>query len=240
MPDMIRIDRFLANNNIGTRKEVSIYIRKGRVEVDSQVIKDSSFKFDSTSAEVKFDGNVILYKKHIYLMMNKPKGLLSATRDKKASTVLDIVPEESMRKDLFPAGRLDKDTTGLLIITDDGETAHKMLAPKSHVYKKYLAKLDKPLTVSDIQEFEKGIKSGDLQFLPAKLVIDENDSTVATVDIREGKFHQIKRMFKAQGKEVLELKRLQIGSLELDPNLNEGECRELSADEIRSIFVEFE
>lgn len=237
MANIQRLDKFLANQNIGSRKEVSALVRKGRVTVGGVPAVKSDMKIDPGVDEIAVDGKVIGYSEFVYIMMNKPKGVLSATDDGKCETVVDLVPPELYRRGIFPAGRLDKNTTGLLIITNDGDMAHRMLAPKSHVYKIYEAELDGPVTKEDIKAFEMGIKSGEQQFLPASLWLqDESEPCKATVRIREGKFHQVKRMFTACGKTVLELKRTKIGQLDLDPLLSEGECRYLSDEEIELVF----
>ncbi|MFI3205849.1 MAG: pseudouridine synthase [Clostridia bacterium] len=233
---MIRLDKFFSMQNIATRKDIGVMIRKGRVEIDGVVVKNSAMKIDENTAKVKLDGKEISYNKFVYIMMNKPKGILSATRDKNASTVLDIIPEELQRKELFPAGRLDKDTTGLLIITDDGDLAHRMLAPKSHVYKRYKATIDMDIEKSDIKKFADGIVSGENHFLPAVLEQDEKEKNVGYVTIREGKFHQVKRMFVACGKKVVELQRLSIGELCLDKKLEQGQCRAITDEEVLKIF----
>ena len=236
MSDLIRLDKFLSNKNIASRKDVSVYIRKGRVLVDGLVQKNASTKIDPQNCKISFDGEVLSYEKYIYIMMNKPKGVLSATRDNKSNTVLQIIPQDLFRKNLFPVGRLDKDTTGLLIITNDGDFSHKVLAPKSHIYKEYKASLDIDLDEKDILDFEKGIQTGGNNFLPAVLRIDENDKKIGYVKIREGKFHQVKRMFKACGKTVIDLERLCMGELKLDKALKEGECRQMTSEDLDRIF----
>lgn len=237
MANIQRLDKFLANQNIGSRKEVSALVRKGRVTVGGIVAEKSDMKIDADKDEIALDGNVIGYSEFVYIMMNKPKGVVSATDDGKCETVVDLVPPELFRRGIFPAGRLDKNTTGLLIITNDGDMAHRMLAPKSHVYKIYEAELDAPVTEADIKAFEEGIKAGEQRFLPASLWLQyENKPHKATVRIREGKFHQVKRMFAACGKTVVELKRCKIGGLELDETLSEGACRYLTQEELELIF----
>ena len=232
MANIQRLDKFLANQNIGSRKEVSALVRKGRVTVGGIVAEKSDMKIDADKDEIALDGNVIGYSEFVYIMMNKPKGVVSATDDGKCETVVDLVPPELFRRGIFPAGRLDKNTTGLLIITNDGDMAHRMLAPKSHVYKIYEAELDAPVTEADIKAFEEGIKAGEQRFLPASLWLqDENKPHKATVRIREGKFHQVKRMFEAVGCTVTYLKRLSMGSLSLG-NLEKGEYRKLTEEEI--------
>ena len=237
MPE--RLDKFLANQNIGSRKDVGILIRKGNVAVNGEIVKKTDTHIIPEKDEVTVNGEIVGYRRHTYIMMNKPKGVLSASDDKRESTVVDIVPAEIRRRGLFPAGRLDRNTTGLLIITDDGEMAHRMLAPKSHVFKVYEAVLDGPVTEEDRAAFAAGVKCGSRNFLPAELWLeDKNDPCRAMVKIREGKFHQVKRMFFECGKTVLELKRLSIGSLKLDPDLQEGECRIMTDEEVHSVFLE--
>ena len=234
----MRLDKFLVSQNIGSRKEASQLCRSGRVTVNGTIVKNSDLRIDAEKDIVCLDNTALTYSEHIYIMMNKPKGVLSASEDKKSVTVVDLVPEEWRRKDIFPAGRLDKNTTGLLIITDDGDFAHRMLAPKSHVWKLYRAELDLPCDERDIELFAEGIVSGENKFLPAELTFQDPDNRrVALVRIREGKFHQVKRMFSSCGKEVIELKRLSAGDLELDPTLSEGECRLLTEEEKDKIFV---
>ena len=169
-------------------------------------------------------------------MMNKPAGVLSATEDRRQKTVLDLLPEDLRRRGLFPAGRLDKDTTGLLLITDDGDLAHRMLSPKKHVYKLYQARLDAPVTAEDVRAFEEGVRWGEEVYAPARLWAGEGDPFVAFAQVHEGRFHQVKRMFQARGKTVLSLKRHKIGGLSLDSTLQEGECRLLAPEEVCQIL----
>lgn len=230
-----RLDKFLAAQGKGTRKEVGRLIRSGAVAVDGVPVRDPAAKVDPSRQTVAVGGNAILWQEHLYIMMNKPAGVLSATEDRRQKTVLDLLPEDLRRRGLFPAGRLDKDTTGLLLITDDGELAHKMLSPKSHVYKQYRAQLDAPVEEADIQAFAAGVAWEGEQYAPARLWV-EQDPRAAFVEIREGRFHQVKRMFQARGKTVLQLKRLKIGGLWLDSTLQEGECRLLTPQEIQAIF----
>lgn len=232
---MERLDKFLAAQGKGTRKEVGRLIRSGAVAVDGVPVRDPAAKVDPSRQTVAVGGNPILWQEHLYIMMNKPAGVLSATEDRRQKTVLDLLPEDLRRRGLFPAGRLDKDTTGLLLITDDGELAHKMLSPKSHVYKQYRAQLDAPVEEADIQAFAAGVAWEGEQYAPARLWV-EQDPRAAFVEIREGRFHQVKRMFQARGKTVLQLKRLKIGGLWLDSTLQEGECRLLTPQEIQTIF----
>ena len=234
---MERLDKFLASQNIGSRKEVSALVKKGVVLVNGEIARDPADKLDPEKDMVVVAGREIKYKRHLYIMMNKPSGVLSATEDKRTPTVLDLLPPELSRRGLFPAGRLDKDTTGLLIITDDGDFAHKMLAPKSHVYKLYEAKTEKPVTEEDTKAFADGICCGDITFAPARLWVEERGGeALSMVEIYEGKFHQVKRMFEARDNKVIALKRMRIGALCLDESLKEGEARLLDETEVAQIF----
>ena len=228
----MRLDKYLADMHVGTRSEVKEQIRKGRVQVNGSVVKDPGL---GVSAEdcVEADGVQIGYQEHFYYMLNKPAGILTATEDRKQPTVMDLFPE-NLRKNLAPVGRLDKDTVGLLLITDDGALAHRLLAPKSHVDKVYLAGTDLPVTDEDVKRFAGGMILADgTQLMPAGLEILSPDRSRVT--IHEGKFHQIKRMFEACGKKVVYLKRLSMGTLTLDPTLPEGEWRELTKEEVRML-----
>ena len=208
---MIRLDKFLSEMGVGTRQEVKQYIRKGKVEVDGEIAKRPELKVDETKANVTLDGERIGYASYVYYMLNKPSGVVSATEDKREKTVIDLIKGQK-RKDLFPVGRLDKDTVGLLLITNDGNLAHRLLSPKHHVDKCYFAKVQG----NDI------IKSDDLSEI--------------RLTIQEGKFHQVKRMFQAVGKEVVYLKRERMGSLVLDDNLAEGEYRMLTEEELKNLL----
>lgn len=208
---MERLDKFLAAQGKGTRKEVGRLIRSGAVAVDGVPVRDPAAKVDPSCQTVAVGGSPILWQEHLYIMMNKPAGVLSATEDRRQKTVLDLLPEDLRRRGLFPAGRLDKDTTGLLLITDDGDLAHRMLSPKKHVYKLYQARLDAPVTPEDVRAFEEGVRWEEEVYAPARLWAGEGDSFVAFAQVHEGRFHQVKRMFQARGKTVLSLKRLKIG-----------------------------
>ena len=230
-----RLDKLLASQGVASRSDAGRMIRAGRVRVDGRVCRSPAEKADGALQEIRLDGAPLSYSRHVYIMLNKPPGLLCVSRDPKAATVMDLLPPALRRPGLFPAGRLDKDTTGLLLITDDGELAHKMLSPKSHVYKQYRAQLDAPVEEADIQAFAAGVAWEGEQYAPARLWV-EQDPRAAFVEIREGRFHQVKRMFQARGKTVLQLKRLKIGGLWLDSTLQEGECRLLTPQEIQAIF----
>lgn len=232
---MERLDKFLSSQTSMPRSEIKTNIYKGKVTVNDEIIKDIGKKIDINSDIIVLNGEQISYKKNMYIMLNKPKGVVSAVQDNKDRTVIDILPKNLCRKNLFPVGRLDKDTEGLLIITDDGAFSHKITSPKSKIYKVYQATLNRKLNENDIKQFADGIVFRDgTKCLPAKLEI-LNDSK-ALVTICEGKFHQVKKMFLSVGAEVLELKRLKIGNLLLDSKLNVGQAREMTTSEIDSIF----
>lgn len=227
---MQRLDKILSEQNIVTRSESKKLALKGFLTVNGKITKRSDIKVDPENDEIIVKGEKLIYKKYLYIMMNKPAGILSASRDKNAETVIDLLPPALRRSGLFPAGRLDRDTTGFILITDDGELSHKMLSPKNHVYKLYSVECDRTLTQNDAELFSGGITSGEDHFLPAALKLTGGNT--ALVEICEGKFHQIKRMFHAAGTEVVKLKRLRIGGVYLDDNLKEGEFRELTSEEI--------
>jgi 16S rRNA pseudouridine516 synthase len=230
----IRLDRYLANCGIGSRKDVKSLIQKRCVLVDGIPIKDSGYSVTPSESEVIVNGQKVLYKEFLYLMMNKPPGVISATTDKKHTTVIDLLPESWSHRNLFPVGRLDKDTEGLLILTDDGVLAHKLLSPKNHVPKTYYAIIDGEVTSRDVELFEYGIQlEDDFTTLPAKLsILESGKESKVNVTIYEGKFHQVKRMFEAVGKKVIYLKRISMGDLKLDESLAVGEVRELKDEEV--------
>lgn len=234
----MRIDKFLVSQNICTRKEAQKLVRKGLVKIDGEIIKKPETKLDPNVNKVTVDGKDISYQEYAYIIMNKPKGYISASNDKNAETVVDLVPKEMKRKNLFPAGRLDKDTTGMLIITDDGDFAHRMLSPKKHVEKVYKATLDGEVTDEMVENFRKGISFYDGTLcLSAKLLPNKGNPHIARVIIREGKYHQVKKMFLTQGLTVKDLHREQIGMLKLPKDLAPGECRFMQEDEKRNIFL---
>ena len=234
----MRIDKFLVSQNICTRKEAQKLVRKGLVKIDGEIIKKPETKLDPNVNKVTVDGKDISYQEYVYIIMNKPKRYISASNDKNVETVVDLVPKEMKRKNLFPAGRLDKDTTGMLIITDDGDFAHRMLSPKKHVEKVYKATLDGEVTDEMVENFRKGISFYDGTLcLSAKLLPNKENPYIARVIIREGKYHQVKKMFLTQGLTVKELHREQIGMLKLPKDLAPGECRFMQEDEKRNIFL---
>ncbi len=237
--EKMRLDKFLTSQNICSRKEAGILARKGEITVNGGFVKNADIKIDADTAIVTVKGKKVEYKKYIYVMLNKPEGVVSAREDGACPTVVDILPNEFKRMDIAPAGRLDKNTTGLLIITDDGDFTHRMLSPKSGVYKVYEAELDGDITETDVNTFKSGIKTQTAEFLPADLWMpNESNKRVARVRICEGKFHQVKRMFAYCGKEVVALRRLSIGSLHIDENLKPGECRLLSEEETKLVFLD--
>ncbi len=224
--DRLRLDKFLSNQLNISRSVIKNQIRKGSAEVNGRKICDPSVIIDADSDKVFYDGKEVSYKKYIYIMMNKPAGILSATEDKSKKTVIDIIPEDLKRKKLFPVGRLDKDTTGLLIITDDGEFSHKCISPDKNVKKVYTALLDGEITDSMIEEFKKGpVLADGTKCKPA--ILKSLGNKTARITITEGKYHQIKRMFKTVGLGVEKLHRNSIGELKLPDNLGLGECVEL-------------
>ncbi len=230
---MERLDKILASQGTLSRKEVKEMIRKGRIQLNGMVVKDSSVKVDENKDIVKVDGTEITLKKHIYIMLNKPQGVVSASDSDKDKTVVDLVPDELYRKGLFPAGRLDKDTTGFVLITDDGDFAHRILSPKNHIFKTYIAGLEHSLSEQDIKSLENGITLGDGTVLKeAKVEVIEGDKPFVRIMICEGKYHQVKRMFAATGNKVVSLHRLKMGQLQLDDALKPGECREITPEEL--------
>lgn len=232
----IRLDKYLADMQVGTRSQVKEYIRKGRITVNDLKVKASDLKVNSDTDVIFFDGHNIAYEEFEYYILNKPAGVLSATRDKHAETVLDLI-EDKLRKDLFPVGRLDKDTEGLLMITNDGALAHDLLSPKKHVDKTYYARINGQILPKHVTEFAEGLTlDNDFKTLPAKLkILKSGEESEIEITIHEGKFHQVKRMFEKIGTEVVYLKRISMGTLVIDKNLEPGEYRKLTADEVNSL-----
>ena len=233
---MIRLDKYLADMSIGTRTEVKKLIRQGKVAVDGLIVKNPDIKVDTGTQNVTYNGIAVTYETYEYYMLNKPAGVISATSDKTEKTVLDLI-DSKKRKDLFPVGRLDKDTEGLLLITNDGELAHRLLSPKKHVDKLYYARVEGVVGMEDIDAFAKGLDIGEGEYTkPAKLEILKSDIiSEIKLTIQEGKFHQVKRMFEAVGKKVIYLKRLEMGTLKLDEGLALGEYRPLTQKEIEEL-----
>ena len=230
-----RLDKFLSSQTALSRKEAQKAIKEKRVLLNGSVIRAVDTKVDTESDTVSLDGQPLSYQQYVYYMMDKPEGVVSATRDRAERTVLDLLPPELRRDGLFPAGRLDKDTTGLLLITDDGDYAHRMLSPKKHVQKRYIATLDREPDKSIISAFEAGIVLGDGTVCKSGQAETLGGCRVA-VAISEGKYHQVKRMFAALGYHVEALRRVQIGGLALDTGLSPGEVRVLTAEEAQKVF----
>ncbi len=225
----MRLDKFFSSQSLASRKEIKTLVRQGRITVNGEPAKISDIQIDPECDIILLDGKNVSYKKHIYIMLNKPQGVVSATEDRQHTTVLDLVPPPLYRSGLFPAGRLDKDTEGFVLLTDDGDFAHRILSPKKHVPKTYQAVIDQPVNQTDIALFQEGITLADgTVCMSAQLnVLDPRPQPLVEIVLQEGKYHQIKRMFESRGKKVLSLKRTKIGGLDLDPNLAPGECREI-------------
>lgn len=234
----MRIDKLLANAGAGSRKEVKKLLKDGMVTVNNKVIKDPKIHIDPERDVVAINGDVIEYKEYVYFMMNKPDGVISATEDYYDKTVLDLLHETDRVLSPFPVGRLDKDTEGLLLLTNDGQLAHRLLSPKKHVPKTYFAQILGEVTEEDEEAFREGVilddgyktKPGELKILKSGLTSD------IELTITEGKFHQVKRMFMAVGKKVVYLKRISMGPLILDESLPLGEYRELTEEELESLL----
>lgn len=233
---MMRLDRFLSEMGVGSRAEVKKQIRWGKVLVDGKCIRKPESKIEETTAKVIYKGYPVVYQQFSYYMLHKPAGVVSATADKKEKTVLDLI-EGTKRKDLFPVGRLDKDTEGLLLLTNDGELAHRLLSPKKHVDKVYFAKIAGMVTEEDVKIFAEGMEIGEGEMTkPSHLqILCSGEESEIKLTIQEGKFHQVKRMFHAVGKEVTYLKRLSMGPLTLDETLEKGTYRPLTEKEIEAL-----
>ena len=233
---MMRLDKFLKDLGKGTRKEVKEYIKKGYIKVNSNIVKSSDLKIDEEKDVVSFNNEILVYEKFVYLMLNKPAGVVSATFDNKDKTVIDLISDYK-HLDLFPFGRLDKDTEGLLIISNDGKLAHDLLSPKKHVDKKYYVEVEGILNDEDTIKFKEGIilennescKSATLE------IIESAPISKCYVTISEGKYHQVKRMFEMVNKKVIYLKRITFGNISLDKNLKLGEYRKLTDDEVNKL-----
>ncbi|MGG3572688.1 pseudouridine synthase [Bacillus gobiensis] len=231
----MRLDKLLSHTGFGSRKDVKKLIKSGAVRINEQTVKNSDSQIDLEMETVTVHGERVVYREFIYLMMNKPPGVLSATEDARQKTVVDLLDEGYGHFDLFPVGRLDKDTEGLLLLTNDGVLAHQLLSPKKHVAKTYLVRLKKPLEEVDIDQLESGVWiDEEYKTKPAKVekLHNENSLTEIHLTITEGKFHQIKRMAKAVQNEVIFLKRLSMGNVKLDPMLGKGDYRELTQKEL--------
>ena len=233
---MKRLDKILSDAGVAGRRELKDMIRVGRVTVDGVAVKKADAKFDETAVTIAVDGELVCLEKFVYYMLHKPADVVTATEDGEHRTVLDLFPAELRRRGLFPVGRLDKDTTGLLIITNDGDYAHRIISPKTHVAKRYYAVTDGIPDEADVQAFAEGMVLRDgTQCLPAKLELTGDRACYVT--LLEGKYHQVKRMLAARGKPVTKLHRCSVGLLELDPNLKEGEFRSMTPIEVENSLV---
>ena len=237
----MRLDKFLVVCAVGSRTEVKNLLKAGRVTVNGKKEKSAKLQIDQKTDEIRFDGQVLEYEEFVYYMMNKPQGVISATEDSIHRTVLDLLDDIARTKEVFPVGRLDIDTHGLLLLTNDGKLAHALLSPKRHVDKTYLAQVEGIMTQEDVETFAKGIPLKDFTCQPAKLEIVSLDSvknqSLVRVTIAEGKFRQVKRMVAYCGKEVVDLQRLTMGTLALDENLGQGEWRRLTKEELENLLA---
>ena len=237
----MRLDKFLVACAVGSRTEVKNLLKAGRVTVNGKKEKSAKLQINEEKDEIRFDGQVLEYEEFVYYMMNKPQGVISATEDNKHRTVLDLLDDLARSKEVFPVGRLDIDTHGLLLLTNDGQLAHALLSPKRHVDKTYLAQVKGIMTQEDVETFFKGIPLKDFTCQPAKLEIlsvdSDKDESQVRVTIAEGKFHQVKRMVAYCGKEVVDLQRLTMGTLILDEKLKRGEWRHLTKEELENLLA---
>lgn len=237
----MRLDKFLVACAVGSRTEVKNLLKTGRVTVNGKKEKSAKLQINEEKDEIRFDGQVLEYEEFVYYMMNKPQGVISATEDPKHRTVLDLLDEYARAKEVFPVGRLDIDTHGLLLLTNDGQLAHALLSPKRHVDKTYLAQVEGIMSQEDVDTFAKGIPLKDFTCQPAKLEIvsidAEKNQSLVRVTIAEGKFHQVKRMVAYCGKEVVDLQRLTMGTLILDEKLKRGEWRRLTKEELENLLA---
>lgn len=236
----MRLDKYLVACAVGSRTEVKNFLKSGRVTVNGKKEKSAKLQINEDTDEICFDGQKLEYEEFVYYMMNKPQGVISATEDPKHKTVLDLLDDLARSKEVFPVGRLDIDTHGLLLLTNDGKLAHALLSPKRHVDKTYLAQVDGIMTDEDIEAFAQGIPLKDFTCQPAKLELvsmdAEKNQSLVRVTIAEGKFHQVKRMVAYCGKEVMDLQRLTMGTLTLDEDLKRGEWRRLTKDELEALL----
>ena len=237
----MRLDKFLVACAVGSRTEVKNFLKSGRVTVNGKKEKSAKLQINEETDEICFDGQKLDYEEFVYYMMNKPQGVISATEDDHHQTVLDLLDETARHKEVFPVGRLDIDTHGLLLLTNNGKLAHAMLSPKKHVSKVYRAQVAGIMDEADVARFEAGIALKDFTTLPARLqILEVNEASASSyveIEIAEGKFHQVKRMVAACGKEVVDLERISVGPLMLDPTLQLGEWRRLQPSELKSLEV---
>ena len=236
----MRLDKYLVACVVGSRTEVKNFLKAGRVTVNGKKEKSAKLQINEETDEICFDGEKLEYEEFVYYMMNKPQGVISATEDPKHKTVLDLMDDYARAKEVFPVGRLDIDTHGLLLLTNDGKLAHALLSPKRHVDKTYLAQVDGIMTQEDVEKFAQGIPLKDFTCQPAKLELvsidREKSQSLVRVTIAEGKFHQVKRMVAYCDKEVVDLQRLTMGTLTLDEGLKRGEWRRLTKEELEALL----
>ncbi|WP_332957962.1 pseudouridine synthase [Clostridioides difficile] len=232
-----RIDKILSNLGYGSRSEIKKYCKQGSIVVNGSEVSNPGTQVDTENDEILFNGEEVIYREYIYLMVNKPDGYISATTDKYDPTVLDLIDLSYLAFEPFPVGRLDKDTEGLLVLTNDGKLSHRVLSPKKHVPKTYYAKIDGVVTEEDVEAFLEGVVLDDgYKTMPSQLnILKSDDESEIELTIHEGKFHQVKRMFESVGKKVVYLKRLSMGNLKLDESLELGEYRELTDEEVKLI-----
>ena len=237
MGKKMRVDKLLSNVGVASRAELKKYCKQGLISVNGKVINNPGVQVDSESDDIRFNGEKIVYREFVYIMLNNPDGYISATFDKYDPIVLDLIDQSYLVFEPFPVGRLDKDTEGLLVLTNDGQLAHRVLSPKKHVPKTYYAKIQGKVTEEDILAFEKGVILDDgYETMPSQLkILKSDDMSEIELTIHEGKFHQVKRMFESVGKKVVYLKRLSMGKLKLDESLGLGEYRELTEEEVKLI-----
>nr|WP_239548927.1 pseudouridine synthase [Streptococcus loxodontisalivarius] len=235
------MDKFLADCGVGSRTEIKTFLKKKRVLVNGALETSPKRQIDEKKDTITFDGQVLSHETFVYYLLNKPRGVVSATEDREHKTVLDLLDDMARVKEVFPVGRLDKDTHGLLLLTNNGALAHAMLSPKKHVDKTYRAKVSGLMTVEDQKRFGQGIALKDFTCQPAKLEIlsldEEQESSLVEITIAEGKFHQVKRMVAACGKEVVDLQRLTMGPLTLPEDLDRGDYRRLTEEELASLEI---
>ena len=237
----MRLDKFLVESGLGSRSQVKQLLKKSQVWVNGAAVTSAKIQIDERSDQIVVDGQTLVYEKFVYYLLNKPKGVISATEDDRHKTVLDLLDDAARQKEVFPVGRLDVDTHGLLLLTNNGQLSHAMLSPKRHVAKVYQAQVAGLMDQADVKRFAQGIELKDFTCQPAQLEIIERDEGAQTslvrITLSEGKFHQVKRMVLACGKEVTDLQRLSMGPLQLDPNLDLGQWRRLTEEEMQSLEI---
>ena len=237
----MRLDKFLVESGLGSRSQVKQLLKKGQVWVNGAAVTSAKTQINERSDQIVVDGQTLVYEKFVYYLLNKPKGVISATEDDRHKTVLDLLDDTARQKEVFPVGRLDVDTHGLLLLTNNGQLSHAMLSPKRHVAKAYQAQVAGLMDQADVERFAQGIELKDFTCQPAQLEILERDEGAKTslvrITLSEGKFHQVKRMVLACGKEVTDLQRLSMGPLQLDPSLELGQWRRLTEEEMQSLEI---